>query len=165
VHFLQTITPFVDAQPRDHRRGGRTANVAEVARRGRHGAAGDRAAGRCGGASGAELQDQLHLVHLCLSHPLHLLHPLLRTDAPYVGFEDRFRGSEDEIRSRLADYVPYFAGSSDVLDVGCGRGEFLDLLKQAGVSARDLTSTPDGGGLQGAWADATAATRLPGRTA
>ena len=47
----------------------------------------------------------------------------------YVGFEDRFRGSEADIRSRLADYVSYFAGQSNVLDVGCGRGEFLDLLQ------------------------------------
>ena len=46
----------------------------------------------------------------------------------YVGFEDAFRGSPDAIRARLADYVPLFAGTSDVLDIGCGRGEFLELL-------------------------------------
>ncbi len=56
----------------------------------------------------------------------------------YVGFEDRFRGSESEIRARLADYVPYFAGQSNVLDVGCGRGEFLDLLREKGISAKGL---------------------------
>jgi 2-polyprenyl-3-methyl-5-hydroxy-6-metoxy-1,4-benzoquinol methylase/uncharacterized coiled-coil protein SlyX len=56
----------------------------------------------------------------------------------YVGFEDRFRGSEAVIRARLADYVPYFAGQSNVLDVGCGRGEFLDLLREQGISARGL---------------------------
>ena len=56
----------------------------------------------------------------------------------YVGFEDRFRGSTDEIRARLATYVPLFAGASDVLDVGCGRGELLDLLTGAGVKARGL---------------------------
>jgi O-antigen chain-terminating methyltransferase len=56
----------------------------------------------------------------------------------YVGFEDRFRGSEEEIRARLADYAPLFVGQSDVLDVGCGRGEFLDLLRQQGVAARGL---------------------------
>ena len=36
------------------------------------------------------------------------------------------------------DYLPYFQGASDVLDVGCGRGEFLELLQQAGVPARGL---------------------------
>jgi len=56
----------------------------------------------------------------------------------YVGFEDQFRGAPDEIRRRQSDYVREFAGSSDVLDAGCGRGEFLDLLREAGVPARGL---------------------------
>jgi 2-polyprenyl-3-methyl-5-hydroxy-6-metoxy-1,4-benzoquinol methylase len=56
----------------------------------------------------------------------------------YVGFEDCFRGSPEDIRARLTDYASYFAGASDVLDVGCGRGEFLDLLKTAGVRARGV---------------------------
>jgi len=56
----------------------------------------------------------------------------------YVGFEDRFRGSQDEIRSRLSDYLPVFASASDVVDVGCGRGELLDLLRQQGVTARGV---------------------------
>jgi 2-polyprenyl-3-methyl-5-hydroxy-6-metoxy-1,4-benzoquinol methylase len=56
----------------------------------------------------------------------------------YVGFEDRFRGTESEIRSRLTDYAPYFAGQSNVLDIGCGRGEFLDLLRERGISGQGL---------------------------
>ncbi len=56
----------------------------------------------------------------------------------YVGFEDQFRGSRDEIRTRLESYLPYFAGAADVLDVGCGRGEFLELLKSRGISGRGL---------------------------
>ena len=56
----------------------------------------------------------------------------------YVGFEDKFRGSEDEIRARLAAYVPYFTGATKVLDVGCGRGEFLDLMRANGVEASGL---------------------------
>jgi SAM-dependent methyltransferase len=56
----------------------------------------------------------------------------------YVGFEDRFRGSREDIRARLQAYVPLFAGRTDVLDVGCGRGEFLDLLREAGIGARGL---------------------------
>jgi SAM-dependent methyltransferase len=59
-------------------------------------------------------------------------------DYKYVGFEDQFRGSREVIRERLGSYVPYFAGASDVLDVGCGRGEFLELLRGAGVTARGL---------------------------
>lgn len=56
----------------------------------------------------------------------------------YVGFEDHFRGSPDEIADRLAQYVPLFEGASDVLDVGCGRGEFLALLREKGISARGI---------------------------
>jgi SAM-dependent methyltransferase len=56
----------------------------------------------------------------------------------YVGFEDRFRGSEDEIRARLSDYVQHFAGAADVLDIGCGRGEFLDLMRANGIGARGV---------------------------
>ena len=56
----------------------------------------------------------------------------------YVGFEDQFRGSATTIRERLQDYLPLFAGRQDVLDIGCGRGEFLDLLRQQGIRARGL---------------------------
>jgi hypothetical protein len=56
----------------------------------------------------------------------------------YVAFEDRYRGSTDEIRKRLQDYLPLFAGATNVLDVGCGRGELLDLLREQGVQARGI---------------------------
>jgi len=56
----------------------------------------------------------------------------------YVGFEDQFRGSREVIRQRLESYLPYFTGASDVLDVGCGRGEFLELLKARAIPARGL---------------------------
>jgi SAM-dependent methyltransferase len=56
----------------------------------------------------------------------------------YVGFEDAFRGSSDDIQGRLRDYMPIFAGASDVLDIGCGRGEFLALLREGGVTAHGI---------------------------
>ncbi|HAK56501.1 MAG TPA: hypothetical protein DCP38_13630, partial [Acidobacteria bacterium] len=56
----------------------------------------------------------------------------------YVGFEDQFRGSPKQIRSRLEAYLPDFEGASDVLDVGCGRGEFLDLLREHDIGGRGL---------------------------
>jgi SAM-dependent methyltransferase len=56
----------------------------------------------------------------------------------YVGFENAFRGSQETIRERLESYLPYFDGAADVLDVGCGRGEFLDLLKARGITGRGL---------------------------
>jgi len=84
-----------------------------------------------------------------------------RSAFQYVGFEDRFRGSEEEIGARLKDYVPYFAGQSNVLDVGCGRGEFLALLKEQGVTAKGLDLNPEmievcrSRGLDAAAGDAT----------
>ena len=56
----------------------------------------------------------------------------------YVGFEDQFRGSRSVIRERLESYLPLFDGRTDVLDVGCGRGEFLDLLAARGIPARGI---------------------------
>ena len=56
----------------------------------------------------------------------------------YLGFEEQFRGSEEAIRERLESYIPHFEGASEVLDVGCGRGEFLELLKARGITARGL---------------------------
>ena len=58
----------------------------------------------------------------------------------YLGFEDRFRGSDEEIRERLRAYLPLFAGASNVVDLGCGRGEFLALLRERGVAARGVDS-------------------------
>ena len=133
VHFLQTITPFVDTRQRELREAvDELRNVAEVAQ-------------RAGAMARREIErlsvDQRFGLSGTIDKPQVLSPPVssAAVDAfKYVGFEDRFRGSEDEIRSRLADYVPYFAGASDVLDVGCGRGEFLDLLKNAGITARGL---------------------------
>ena len=38
----------------------------------------------------------------------------------------------------MQSYLPVFAGATDVLDIGCGRGEFLELLAGAGVRARGI---------------------------
>jgi O-antigen chain-terminating methyltransferase len=59
-------------------------------------------------------------------------------DYKYVGFEDAFRGSDESVTAKLEEYVPIFAGASDVVDLGCGRGEFLAALRSAGVRARGV---------------------------
>ena len=56
----------------------------------------------------------------------------------YVGFEDRFRGSPEVIRARLESYLPLFEGVQDVAEIGCGRGEFLELLRAHGIRARGV---------------------------
>lgn len=61
-------------------------------------------------------------------------------DATYVAFENRFRGSAEEIEERLSDYLQMFKESAPVVDLGCGRGEFLDMLKREGVDAHGVES-------------------------
>ena len=56
----------------------------------------------------------------------------------YTRFAYRFRGSEEEIRRDQEFYKPYFAGCHDVLDIGCGRGEFLETMRELGVNARGI---------------------------
>ncbi len=48
----------------------------------------------------------------------------------YRAFEDRFRGSETEIRDRSRDLMPEFVELAPVVDLGSGRGEILDLLRE-----------------------------------
>jgi SAM-dependent methyltransferase len=59
-------------------------------------------------------------------------------DAHYVAFENRFRGEREDLRERLAGYVDLFAGLSPVVDLGCGRGEFLELLRERGLAGRGV---------------------------
>ena len=63
--------------------------------------------------------------------------------ATYAVFEDAFRGSRAEIASRQRRYLACFAGASDVLDVGCGRGEFLELLRDRGIAARGIDANAE----------------------
>jgi O-antigen chain-terminating methyltransferase len=62
-------------------------------------------------------------------------------DAMYLHFEDEFRGSREEIKHRVSVYLPKLhaaeAGSEQfpILDVGCGRGELLEMLREEGLRA------------------------------
>ena len=60
----------------------------------------------------------------------------------YLKFEDNFRGTGDAISARQQQYVPYFKNKQNVLDIGCGRGEFIELLLSEGIptSGIDLDS-------------------------
>lgn len=56
----------------------------------------------------------------------------------YPGFEDRFRGSMEVIESRQTEYLDYFFEHGEILDIGCGRGEFLGMLQGRGTSAQGV---------------------------
>ena len=63
--------------------------------------------------------------------------------ADYFAFESRMRGSTELIRERQAVYLDDFRAAGPVLDIGCGRGEFLILLREAGVEARGIDVDPE----------------------
>lgn len=57
-------------------------------------------------------------------------------DEDYRAFQDRFRGDAGEIRARLREHVEAFRDAPGIVaDLGCGRGEFLDLLREEGIAA------------------------------
>jgi SAM-dependent methyltransferase len=67
-----------------------------------------------------------------------------RFDAMYASFEDRFRGTREDIKQRQSIYLPIVleakAGTKDapILDLGCGRGEWLEFLHHEGRIARGV---------------------------
>lgn len=71
-----------------------------------------------------------------------------RLDAYYLAFEDANRGSREEIRAKLTTYLPCLepikAISTDcpVLDIGCGRGEWLTLLRENGIRGIGIDANP-----------------------
>ncbi len=67
--------------------------------------------------------------------------PALALD--YLRFAERFRGSSDYVTAGLQFYLPYLQGRQNVADLGCGRGEFLDLMRRHEVPARGVDSDPD----------------------
>ena len=64
----------------------------------------------------------------------------LQSDELYAALEDRFRGSREEIKERFRTYLPYVETLRDglVIDLGSGRGEWLELLSEAGIRARGV---------------------------
>ena len=62
-------------------------------------------------------------------------------DEFYRAFEDRYRGRRDLIKSRLNIYLPFieplkkFYGDCAAVDLGCGRGEWLELVADLGFDA------------------------------
>jgi O-antigen chain-terminating methyltransferase len=53
-------------------------------------------------------------------------------------FPARFRGPDQHVKSGQMFYLSHFADCKKVLDIGCGRGEFLELMREAGIPARGI---------------------------
>ena len=71
-------------------------------------------------------------------------------DAMYATFEDKFRGTRQDIKNRQNVYIPYIdkavktnapdkqKAQTQIIDVGCGRGEWLEVLKENGFNAKGI---------------------------
>lgn len=73
--------------------------------------------------------------------------PHLRPGEALPGFDlrafaDHVRGPEDAVRARQLRYVEVFRDAGPVLDAGCGRGEFLLLLRQSGIAGEGVDLDP-----------------------
>lgn len=66
----------------------------------------------------------------------------VRTFYDEAAFTAHFRGSTDELRSRYRDLAKAFVGHAPVVEIGFGRGEFLELMLEAGVEARGVEVDP-----------------------
>ncbi len=56
----------------------------------------------------------------------------------YRSLEDRFRGTQEEIAERVETYLSHLPDRGVVLDLGCGRGEALEVLGAAGLTTRGV---------------------------
>lgn len=64
-----------------------------------------------------------------------------KVQAFYASFEDQFRGAPADVKEGLRFYLPYLkeAGiETGILDLGCGRGDWLTLLREEGLEGRGV---------------------------
>jgi O-antigen chain-terminating methyltransferase len=61
----------------------------------------------------------------------------------WLKFAEKFRGSEQDIRARQQMYESRFREHAPVLDIGCGRGEMLQVFREAGIAAWGIDSNDD----------------------
>lgn len=61
----------------------------------------------------------------------------------YFMFEQRFRGARSEIKRHQSAYVELFLGKERIVDLGCGRGEFVELLSERGLNATGVDNHPE----------------------
>jgi SAM-dependent methyltransferase len=87
-----------------------------------------------------DLQLRIGLIHLLeertrkeLVRNSTITESVFHHETNYFLFEERFRGPREEIKKRQSSFLPYFENSSLVLDIGCGRGEFLEILRDNNI--------------------------------
>lgn len=104
----------------------------------------ERVQARAGRAVFERLREQLAEISTRLDHLEKTKQdrlPEFRLDGK--GFQDRFRGPEEEIKERLKKYMGYLEGRRKVLEIGSGRGEFLELCKELSIPAAGVETDPE----------------------
>jgi 2-polyprenyl-3-methyl-5-hydroxy-6-metoxy-1,4-benzoquinol methylase len=61
----------------------------------------------------------------------------------WLKFAEKFRGSESAIKQRQRIYAVRFREHAPVLDIGCGRGEMLEVFRESGIEARGIDLNDD----------------------
>lgn len=56
----------------------------------------------------------------------------------YFLFENKFRGTEKSVKKNQEQYISYYKEKENILDIGCGRGEFLELLQDNNITAQGI---------------------------
>jgi O-antigen chain-terminating methyltransferase len=69
--------------------------------------------------------------------------PAESQDVDWLKFAEKFRGAEAAIKQRQQIYATRFQGHAPVLDIGCGRGEMLEVFREAGIDARGIDLNAD----------------------
>ena len=65
-------------------------------------------------------------------------------DSLYCSLEDQFRGTREDIKEKTRSYLPMLGDANittDIVDIGCGRGEWLEVLKEARLAARGIDTS------------------------
>jgi O-antigen chain-terminating methyltransferase len=61
----------------------------------------------------------------------------------WLKFAERFRGSETSVKERQQMYAQRFRGAANILDIGCGRGEMLEVFREADIPAHGIDLNDD----------------------
>jgi len=88
-----------------------------------------------GGHTAGETLSALLLQGLRRRHAAEIQRVLSTPEFDYYLFETYYRGASESIRERQEIYLSLFHGHENVLDIGCGRGEFLQLLAENFIPA------------------------------
>ena len=61
----------------------------------------------------------------------------------YPAFATKFRGTPEHVKGTQQFYIERFRGVREVIDLGCGNGEFLEVMRDAGIASRGVDTSSD----------------------